>query len=41
VREVTFRGDEMPLRDLELLFESDMGGDDLSGLPEELAYLRD
>jgi phosphotransferase system HPr (HPr) family protein len=40
-REVTFRGDEKPLRDLELLFASDMGGDDLSELPEELAYLRD
>jgi len=40
-REVTFRGDEKPLTDLAKLFESDMGGDDLSGLPADLAYLRD
>jgi phosphotransferase system HPr (HPr) family protein len=40
-REVTFRGDEKPLQDLETLFSCDLGGDDLSDLPEELSYLRD
>ncbi len=39
-REIRFRGDQRPLRDLELLFESRLGEDGLEKLPEPLAYLR-
>lgn len=39
-RSVTFRGDERPLRDLRMLFESGLGERGLDTLPAELAYLR-
>ena len=39
-KEITFRGDEKPLRDLELLFEHKLGEDGLDGFPSDLAYLR-
>jgi hypothetical protein len=39
-RRYTFRGDENPLRDIRLLFESGLGEGGLSSLPEDLGYLR-
>lgn len=39
-KEVTFRGDEKPLRDLELLFQNKLGEDGVDSFPDELAYLR-
>jgi len=39
VRRFTFRGDENPLRDIRLLFESQLGEDGLDALPAQLAYL--
>ncbi len=39
-RRLCFRGDEHPLRDLQLLFEAGLGEDGLDRLPAELAYLR-
>jgi phosphotransferase system HPr (HPr) family protein len=39
-REVVFRGDQKPLRDLEVLFQHNLGEDGLEKLPEELGYLR-
>jgi phosphotransferase system HPr-like phosphotransfer protein len=35
-----FRGDENPLRDIEVLFRAGLGEDGLDKLPAELAYLR-
>lgn len=35
-----FRGDENPLRDIGLLFETGLGEDGLEGLPSSLGYLR-
>jgi phosphotransferase system HPr-like phosphotransfer protein len=39
-RRFVFRGDENPLRDIRLLFESELGENGLEQLPEALAYLR-
>jgi phosphotransferase system HPr (HPr) family protein len=39
-RRFRFRGDEKPLRDIELLFKSGLGEDGVDGLPHDLAYLR-
>ena len=39
-RRYIFRGDENPLRDIEVLFEHKLGEDGLDGLPDELGYLR-
>ncbi len=39
-RRYTFRGDENPLRDIGLLFESGLGEEGASSLPGELSYLR-
>jgi phosphotransferase system HPr-like phosphotransfer protein len=39
-RRLLFRGDENPLRDIEMLFRSGLGEDGLEKLPPELAYLR-
>ncbi len=39
-RRFRFRGDEKPLRDIELLFRSGLGERGIDGLPAELAYLR-
>jgi len=39
-RRFRFRGDEKPLRDIELLFRSGLGERGMDGLPPELAYLR-
>lgn len=36
-----FRGDERPLRDIDLLFIHGLGEDGISALPVELAYLKD
>lgn len=36
----TFRGDENPLRDIALLFEHNLGEDGISGLPDQLDYLK-
>lgn len=38
-RSFTFHGDEAPLRDLELLFQHNLGEDGLDVLPEGLSYL--
>jgi phosphotransferase system HPr (HPr) family protein len=40
VRTYIFRGDENPLRDIELLFKAGLGEEGLDTLPPELAYLR-
>jgi phosphotransferase system HPr-like phosphotransfer protein len=40
-RAFIFRGDERPLRDIELLFEHGLGEKGLDALPSELAYLRE
>lgn len=40
VRKYTFRGDENPLRDIELLFQAGLGEEGIETLPPELAYLR-
>jgi len=40
-RRFIFRGDENPLRDIGLLFESGLGEEGLSALPAGLSYLRD
>jgi hypothetical protein len=39
-RRFLFRGDEKPLRDIELLFKSGLGEEGVDGLPHDLAYLR-
>lgn len=39
-RSVRFRGDERPLNDLRVLFESGLGEDGLDKLPSSLLYLR-
>jgi phosphotransferase system HPr (HPr) family protein len=39
-RHYTFRGDEHPLRHIEMLFRAGLGEDGLDTLPTELAYLR-
>jgi len=39
-RRFRFRGDEKPLRDIELLFQSGLGELGIDGLPHDLAYLR-
>jgi phosphotransferase system HPr (HPr) family protein len=39
-RRFRFRGDEKPLRDIELLFRSGLGEKGMDGLPGELSYLR-
>ncbi len=39
-RRFRFRGDERPLRDIALLFQSALGEDGLDRLPDELSYLR-
>jgi len=39
-RRFRFRGDEKPLRDIELLFRNGLGEKGVEGLPSELAYLR-
>lgn len=39
-RRFRFRGDEKPLRDIELLFRSGLGELGIDGLPHDLAYLR-
>jgi len=39
-RRLRFRGDEKPLRDIELLFRSGLGETGIDGLPGELSYLR-
>ncbi len=39
-RKYTFHGDENPLRDIGLLFESRLGEDGIATLPDALAYLR-
>ncbi len=39
VRHFLFRGDENPLRDIRLLFESELGEDGLDALPAPLSYL--
>jgi len=39
-RELTFRGDERPLRDIRLLFEHGLGENGSDALPPELDYLR-
>lgn len=39
-REFTFHGDEKPLADIKLLFESRLGEDGLESLPSALEYLR-
>jgi len=40
VRKYIFRGDENPLRDIELLFEAGLGEEGIDTLPIQLAYLR-
>jgi phosphotransferase system HPr (HPr) family protein len=40
VRHYTFRGDENPLRHIEMLFRAGLGEEGLDSLPPELAYLR-
>ncbi|MEW6074165.1 MAG: HPr family phosphocarrier protein [Planctomycetota bacterium] len=40
-RRFVFRGNERTLRDIQLLFESDLGEHGLAGLPDELDYLRE
>jgi phosphotransferase system HPr (HPr) family protein len=40
VRRYTFRGDENPLRHIDLLFRAGLGEEGLDALPDELAYLR-
>lgn len=39
-REFVFRGDQNPLQDIQLLFESGLGESGLDQLPERLSYLR-
>ena len=39
-RRYVFRGDENPLRDIGLLFQSGLGERGMDALPEQLAYLR-
>ena len=39
-RQYTFRGDENPLRDIALLFESALGEEGIDKLPDQLSYLR-
>jgi hypothetical protein len=39
-RQVTFHGDEKPLKDLRLLFESGLGEQGLEKLPAALDYLK-
>lgn len=39
-RRYTFRGDENPLRDIELLFQAGLGEEGLDSLPNQLSYLR-
>ena len=39
-RRFRFRGDEKPLRDIDLLFRSGLGERGIDGLPADLAYLR-
>jgi phosphotransferase system HPr-like phosphotransfer protein len=40
VRRFIFRGDENPLRDIQILFESGVGESGINGLPAALSYLR-
>jgi phosphotransferase system HPr (HPr) family protein len=40
VRRYTFRGDENPLRHIEMLFKAGLGEEGMDSLPEELAYLK-
>lgn len=39
-RQLRFRGDENPLRDIGLLFQARLGEDGLDQLPEQISYLR-
>ena len=39
-RRFRFRGDEKPLRDIEILFRNGLGERGIDGLPSDLAYLR-
>jgi phosphotransferase system HPr (HPr) family protein len=39
-RHYTFRGDENPLRHIEMLFRAGLGEEGLDSLPDELAYLK-
>ena len=39
-RRLLFRGDENPLRDIDMLFRSGLGEEGLDKLPPALAYLR-
>lgn len=40
IRTYTFRGDENPLRDIELLFQAGLGEEGIEMLPSALSYLR-
>ena len=39
-REILFRGDSRPLKDIELLFENGLGEGGIDALPEQLSYLK-